>query len=137
MRNKLKRMDGERVRFRAVFVRFGEVAEYGGRVKETLLLHNVVDICTGGHVTDHLWFKVGKRWDQVSLHPGDVVEFDARVKSYKKGYRGWRDIEAPLPSTDYKLSWPTKIKVMRRESDDEDRSGVVGTTLYYGASSEE
>jgi len=40
-----------------------------------------------------------------------MIQFDARVKSYIKGYRGYRDdiYDKPL-SIDYKLSHPTKIK---------------------------
>jgi len=79
----------------------------------TLLLRDVVMVETGEKATDHLWFNLTKGFEALGeLNEGDVIEFDARVKSYQAGYRG-RDIERELdnpPRTDYKLSHPTKIE---------------------------
>ena len=107
MRTQLQSMDGERLRFRAVFVRLG-----WADMKRTLLLSDVCLLESGEQVTDHLWFAYTVRWQALGdLVAGDVIEFDARVKAYKAGYRGWRlDAQMVNPSRiDYKLAWPTAL----------------------------
>lgn len=112
MREKLKDIVYVRATFRAVFVRFGEKTSYG-YTKKTLLFQDVRD----SHdrvMTDHLWFTAGKWSELVDLGPGDVVQFEARVTPYKKGYRGGRDdYDLPPPSIDYRLSHPTKVKKIK------------------------
>jgi hypothetical protein len=65
-----------------------------------ILLTHVVLADTGRHITDHIWFTLGKSWESYKV--GDWVEFDARVGEYVKGY--YKD------KWDYKLNNPTKIK---------------------------
>jgi hypothetical protein len=73
----------------------------------TLLLRDVTEPKTGYVLTDHVWFATGK-WSQ-ALRPGDVIEFDARVTTYEKGYKGRReDVCAPV-STGYRLERPTRV----------------------------
>lgn len=109
MRKKLKNIgDDERHTFTGEFIRFGTKNGWVGEVK-TLLLGDVKmgdDI-----VTDHLWFDCGKSFERLDLKEGDIVQFDARVAKYEKGYRGWRDdvFDKP-PCTDWKLSRPTKVR---------------------------
>jgi hypothetical protein len=113
-RKALQRRDGERGRYRAKVERFGSKVGYKGYTENTLLLREVVDAQTGQQVTDHLWFTMTKRWESAGVTPGDVVEFDARVKSYRCGYWGHnidKQIENP-PRWDYKLSYPSKIEVI-------------------------
>lgn len=73
------------------------------------------DVAVDGDVVcDHVWFKVGKRL--AGLRAGDVIQFDARVKTYVKGYRGrdpLRRIENP-PRRDWHLAWPTRVRVVER-----------------------
>jgi hypothetical protein len=47
------------------------------------------------------------------LIEGDVVEFDARVTPYKKGYRGrnYLHMVSKPPTIDYRLSRPTRVVV--------------------------
>lgn len=48
----------------------------------------------------------------LELAEGTRVEFDARVTTYTKGYRGHRDdIDAPPLETDFKLSFPNNLKI--------------------------
>lgn len=108
MREGLVTRNGRRGKFTAVVSRFGQASGWQGRPLKTVLLTDVRDE-SGATVTDHLWFKVGT-WS-AELKPGDKVSFEARVRSYKKGYRGYReDDELPPPSVDYRLAFPSKVR---------------------------
>ena len=113
-RRGLKQRNGERLRFKGIVQRFGSKPGYHGGVIDTLLLRDVVEAETGETIANHVWFTLTKRWRNARVSVGDTVEFDARVKRYKKGYRGhdWRKrIESP-PTFDYKLSYPSKVRVV-------------------------
>ncbi len=109
MRTELKRVEGERARFSGTFSRIGVKTSFG-HTKQTVLLTKICD-ASGRLVADHLWFNLTKGIQALGLRVGDVVEFEARVKSYEKGYRGRREdvYDSPV-STDYKLSYPTKLR---------------------------
>lgn len=108
MRKNLKQLGEVRATFTGTFARIGTKSSFGYS-KNTLLLTDVRD-STGKIVTDHLWFNLTKGFAELSLVPGDTVRFDARVKPYEKGYKGYRDdvYDSPI-ETDYKLSHPTKL----------------------------
>ena len=110
MREQLKENAGVRGRFFGSFVRYGCKRTYKGYAEETILLGEVKD-STGMVVSDHLWFTCGKSFKSLGrLVPGDVVEFEARVLPYLKGYvHGGLDER----TIDYKLSHPTKIKLRK------------------------
>ena len=104
----------ERHRFRGEFVRKGYKSGYNGSYpKETLLLVNIVDE-NGRKITDHLWFNYTKGFWKAHLYEGDIVEFDARVQKYVKGYFGHKRNVHVKRKLDYKLSRPTKIKNLSR-----------------------
>ena len=109
MRTQLEDIFGKRQTFTGVFIRYGKKRAFRGRgtmgdgYDETVLLNNVKDSARK-IVADHLWFNLTQGFDAACMSPGDIVEFDARVDSYIKGYE--RD------SHDYKLSRPTKISVI-------------------------
>ncbi|MCX7008757.1 MAG: hypothetical protein NTY53_16165 [Kiritimatiellaeota bacterium] len=63
-------------------------------------------------MADHLWFRATKGFLEVSLKEGDEVSFKARVKPYLKGYVPLVGEDGQLK--DWKLSNPTKIKVLKR-----------------------
>lgn len=111
MRSKLKAHEDERRRFSAVFERFGKKTNYHGFSEETVLLKNVTDIITKTLVADHLWFNYSKTFQQSGLSPGDTIEFDARVKQYKKGYVN-KALGINDRKIDYKLSHPTRVNVV-------------------------
>ena len=70
--------------------------------------------CEGVVVASHVWLTFGRRFHSAVLLPGDLIQFDARVKQYEKGYKGRKlDVYKPV-SKDYGLSYPTKIKVLIR-----------------------
>lgn len=105
MREELEKLYNWRDRFYGKFERFGTKTNYKtGKPEKTLLL---LDIRTrsGKVVTDHLWFNFTKGFEKVDvkkpLKQGDLLRFDARVRSYTKGYE--------KDQFDYKLSFPSNI----------------------------
>lgn len=123
MRKDLKEMDGTRLRFRARVERFGSKTTYRDYEEKTILLKNITRVDNGLEVTDHLWFTVGKTIDALDLQPGDMVEFDARVANYVKGYvnhrRGVDDRKV-----DYKLSRPTRFVRLADDSTKQDVEAI-------------
>ncbi len=109
MRKELQQI-GEETRntFTGRFERYGEKSGYMGHVKETVLLLDIRN-STGKIVADHLWFNRTKGFRQLTLKQGDIVQFDARVEEYERGYHGRREYVYVPVSTDYKLAYPTKI----------------------------
>lgn len=91
-------------------VRFGKKTNFKGYSEETILLKEIVDISTGEAVTDHVWFTFSKGFADANIREGDCIEFDARVRQYKKGYV--HKLMQTKKTTDYKLSHPTKIQVI-------------------------
>lgn len=111
MRAKLQARDGQRFRVRAFVDRSGLKNAWLGGFEETWLLRNLIDVKTGEVLDDHLWIMAGK-WS-MGISAGDTIEFNARVASYRKGYRGHRmDVDGPPPATDYHLTRPTKVVVL-------------------------
>ncbi len=108
MRQELEKRDGERATFRGTFERFGTKRGWVGD-EPTVLLK---DICThsGDPICDHLWMNLTKGIAALDLRLGDVVQFDARVQEYEKGYFGRRDDVFKPITIDYKLSYPTKVR---------------------------
>lgn len=111
MREALKRIDGKRKQFSGVFVRLGEKPGWRGRTLTTVLLKDIKDR-SGRIVCDHLWFNMTKEFQSLTLKEGSLISFDARAKEYLKGYRGHReDVYAPIEK-DFKLSHPTKVRIV-------------------------
>lgn len=111
MRTELKNINGARKRFVGTFVRFGTKKGYKGRTEMTLLFQEVYEVSRSMvSVCDHIWFTSGKQFEALDLKEGDKICFDARVKPYTKGYKGYReDFDLPPVSVDYKLSHPNNI----------------------------
>ena len=113
MREDLGDMNGRRLRFQGIFRRYGIKTSYSiqqpmGFAKRTILLTDVKR--NGRVITDHLWFNLTKGFENLGeLTEGDIIQFHARVRTYLKGYGGYDNKEL-----DYKLSHPTKIKLIRR-----------------------
>ncbi len=113
MRKELEKDSGVRKRFRATFIRIGKKAGFNGYSEETILLKHIVDAETNKVVTDHIWFSFTKGFEKLSLTEGVTLEFEARIKEYKKGYVNAR-YKINTATLDYKLSNPTKIKRIER-----------------------
>jgi hypothetical protein len=113
MRKELAKEEGSRKKFTGIFSRFGKKTNFKGYSEETLLLTNVIDTSTNQVVADHVWFTLTKGFESLRLTSGDVVEFEARVKEYSKGYVN-KHYKINNQSKDFKLSNPTKIKLVRQ-----------------------
>lgn len=121
MRENLKNLEGLRKEFKGTFVRFGTKTNFKGYPEKTVLLEDVNCTIDKKISSDHLWFNLTKGFAKIDLKEGDIVTFQARVKEYWKGYKGRRYDEEYLNEhpieQDYKLSHPTKIKLIKRKSE--------------------
>ena len=109
MRERLKASEGVRARFVALFSKVGKKRNYKGYSEDTILLSQVKDADTGELVADHVWFTFTKGFEAVNARPGDLLQFEARIKEYKKGYVN-KAAGINQRRTDYKLSHPGKIQ---------------------------
>lgn len=110
MREQLKRIEGNRQAFIGTFERFGKKSGWNGKELKTVLFKEIKDL-SGKLICDHIWFNYTKGFESQGLAHGDCVMFQARVKKYWKGYKGYRDnYDLPPIEKDYKLSHPTKIQ---------------------------
>jgi hypothetical protein len=108
MRQKLKKIEEQRAAFTGLFKKYGKKANFRGPSTETLLLVEIRD-SNGEFVCNHLWFNLTKGFEQLgTLKEGDRIGFEARVKTYKKGYVN-RRLGLNQTAVDYKLSHPTRI----------------------------
>jgi hypothetical protein len=112
MRKLLAADKGTRKKFRGIFARFGKKTNFKGFSEMTVLLTHIVDIETTQVVADHVWFSYTKGFEDAKIIEGVSVEFEARIKEYTKGYvnpkAGIRNRKL-----DYKLSHPTRIRVLK------------------------
>ncbi|HEY3405327.1 MAG TPA: hypothetical protein VGK59_18205 [Ohtaekwangia sp.] len=111
MRKELAKADGIRKKFTGIFSRLGKKTNYQGYREDTILLVSITDTETKQVVADHLWFSYTKSFEKVSLSEGAVVEFEARVKEYRKGYVNPR-YKINHARKNFKLSHPTKIRII-------------------------
>lgn len=117
MRSNLKRINEKRMVFQGVFERYGLKSNWHGFPVKTILLKDVRD-SSSRVVTNHLWFNYTKGFQALGdMEAGDVIEFNARVKEYVKGYiNNRRYIDER--TIDYKLSHPTKIRKKQKHAND-------------------
>ena len=86
MRKNLEDKVGQRKKFSAEISRFGKKVNYKGYTDITILLTHIVDTETNAVVTNHQWFAFTKGFEKAQVKEGETIEFEARVKVYKKGY---------------------------------------------------
>jgi hypothetical protein len=115
VRKILSEQNGVRKKFKAMFSRIGKKVNPKGYSEDTILLKNIVDAETNRLVADHVWFSYTKGFEKILLEEGAILEFEARVKEYKKGYVN-KSLKINNSATDYKLSHPTKIKKIESPS---------------------
>ena len=94
-----------------MFSRFGKKINFNGYSEPTILLTNVVDVQKMQVVADHIWFSLTKGFEEIKLEEGMIVEFEARVKEYSKGYVN-KKYGINNRKQDFKLSHPGKISVV-------------------------
>jgi hypothetical protein len=112
MRQLLRSENGIRKKFTATFSKIGKKVNFKGHSEDTILLTNVKDIESGMLMTDHIWFTYSITFQRANLSPGMAIEFEARIKEYQKGYVN-RALGKNKKRTDYKLSHPTKVSVIK------------------------
>lgn len=127
MRKQLQQLGkDERHTFTAIFDRTGFKKGYTD-YEPTLCLEHVK--LNGEEVTNHLWFNYGKSFAKLGeLEQGDLIQFDARVSFYQKGYY------LGPKSTDCKLERPTKVKLLtekdhRNPMPTDDKLRLVGYSM--------
>jgi len=109
LRQELKKIDQQRELFRGTFKKYGQKTGYKGPSTETILLTSIRD-GNENIICDHLWFNLTKGFEQLgTLKEGEILQFEARVKKYRKGYIN-RGAGIDQSKFDYKLSHPTKIE---------------------------
>lgn len=109
-RTKLGTEKGKRKKFQAIVSRFGKKVNYKGYSEETVLLTMIKDLETNINVADHLWFCFTKGFEKANIKEGNIIEFEARVKEYKKGYVN-KQLGINNKKKDFKLSHTTNIVV--------------------------
>ncbi len=114
IRTNLKAKGSEqRLFLKGTFEKYGFKFKDRGKihVAATLLLVNVTDE-DDQLLTDHLWFNLTKGFRNLHiLQKGDQISFYGRVKPYLKGYQG-HVMGIPRSQTvDYKVNYPTRIKL--------------------------
>ena len=104
-RKELKKIGFEkRERYAGTVSNFGiKNNSFKGFPERTMLLKDVKQMETGNVVTDHLWLTVGKTLQNLNLKVGDIIIFNARVGTYRKGKN--------FSKQDYKLNRLTDIEV--------------------------
>jgi hypothetical protein len=113
MRKKLAEEVGIRKKFQGVFARYGKKVNYKGYSEETVLVEQIVDAETNQVMCDHIWFSLTKSFEKLNLTSGDVLQFDARIKEYKKGYKN-NAYKINNTTKDFKLSHPTNISQTKK-----------------------
>lgn len=104
-RTELKKVNSKKSKFIAEVSRFS----VRGKLRLVLLL-NVFDVGQNRSVADHTWIKANKNFLSVAPSTGDIIEFNAIVKKYKKNSK----IIDTIIVDDYCLRYITNIKVVRR-----------------------
>ncbi|OLS21802.1 MAG: hypothetical protein HeimC2_32130 [Candidatus Heimdallarchaeota archaeon LC_2] len=120
-RTQLKMLgDNERHSFTGTFEKYGSKKNFRGYFDTTLLFKDIKLVNSKKILTDHLWMNLTNKFANLGkLLEGDVIQFNARVKLYEKGYRGYRQEVEQWSALDYKLSHPTKIDFISKVHRDE------------------
>lgn len=117
MRLELKGLGhNKRYKFIAEFNRYGTKKGWEGATLETILLINICLKDSHKQVANHLWFNKTMGFGALGeLKAGDIIEFEGRVDTYEKGYKGRYAEEqgGSWAETDYKISRPTKIRLVK------------------------
>lgn len=101
MRTGLQAIEEKRQTFTGVFERIGYKPGYRGSASTMTVLVRNVRNKKGKFLANHVWLNYTKALQELNLDRGNRIEFQARVKEYRKGSKG---------SIDYRLSYPTQIK---------------------------
>jgi hypothetical protein len=119
MRKKLEKFGYNRYTFFATFERYGSKKNHFSIIPEvTMLFKNIRRKSSKDILADHIWLKCGKRMEDLGvLNKGDIIQFDARVTKYIKGYHGVvaQERGEEWSQEDWRLSTPTNVKIHKRQ----------------------
>ncbi len=116
MRERLQQLEGQRVRVQGTFVRYGVRPKFQP-LERTLVLNGIRDAETDLVLSDHLWFRFTKAFEQLGeLEQGMRLELEGTVTQYQREpYRGTRRVtRVPESLLDYRISRPGNIVIVRR-----------------------
>jgi len=108
---KLAKKVGVRETFTGIFRQFGTKKGWNGIYENRILLKNIKTL-DGSEVVYKAWFNFTKEFEKAELKANDIVQFDARVKKTSKWSKDYRNEVYKLIKIDYKLVFPTKIKII-------------------------
>ncbi len=100
MRIRLQAIEEKRQTFTGTYDRVGNKPGYRGSARPMTVLLKDIRNNKGDFLTAHVWLNYTKRLQELNLSKGDKIEFQARVKEYRKG----------SGTIDYRLSHPTQVK---------------------------
>eukprot|EP01083_Nonionella_stella_P045318 121763_1 len=105
-REQLRPLEEYRGTFIGTFKRFGGK---GGKKYTILLVYIVHAEDKSNQLCDHIWLNVGKQIKELGhLNVGDKIQFNGRVKKYRKG-----SIKRGIAvQYDYKLNYPSKVRLI-------------------------
>lgn len=101
MRENLAKINTQRIFVTARVSRFGSKTNYHGFSEATIYLVDLKNL-DGENLTNYIWFSVGKIISKMCLKEQEIIQFEARVSPYCKGY--FKD------TLDFKLNNISKIK---------------------------
>lgn len=116
MRKELKTFLDQKVQLTGTLDRYGMKSEYIGGNTVTILMKDITLTNQNGHTIrlDHAWLKAGKTLAKLNAPAGSMLNMNAHVKEYVKGYVG-RDREIGVytdnRTVDYGIQRASAIKV--------------------------
>lgn len=116
------------IRCRAVVCKYSKAKRNSMYPRNTLMISEVKhdDMI----ISDHLWFVLTKFWKRVKV--GDIIEFNATVHTYKKGYKGKSikyQIKKPLED-DYTLADLNNLSIIGNVYDSMDIDQLERLGIY-------
>ncbi len=114
MRESLKKLNGERKTFIGTFEQYSS-RKYSVAYRKTALIKNIKDI-NGKFISDHAWVACNENFNDIgNLTKGDVIQFNAKIKEYIKGYWDLREeINIIKPyEKDYKFDELKKVRIIK------------------------
>lgn len=109
MRKELQKKDEQRLKFTAVFGRYGSKINWNGYSETTLLLTEL-RYEDGSPAAAHIWLTETKGLRELGpFKQGQQLEFEARIGEYEKGYK-YRGKALTPTKVDFKLNRVTKVR---------------------------
>lgn len=116
MREKLADLKNTRKTYTAFFERYG-VRKLFGKFEALTLLFSDIKNSDNELMSQHIWLNSNKSFEKINFVRGDIVQFEARVIEYEKGYRRYKGNDPKLKQyviKDFKLAYPSKVKVLKK-----------------------